>query len=132
MKHVIALVLALTLNAAANLMMKVGSGRFSTSGLNAEPGLRSLTATLSQNWVLILGLLCFAVNVVFYAYALRAPFLPVSVAYPIMVGGGFAIIALVAWWFLGERMSALQWAGVVMILLGVFLVAREVQTTRGA
>ena len=44
MKHVIALVLALGLNAAANLMMKVGSGRFSTSGLNAEPGLRSLTA----------------------------------------------------------------------------------------
>jgi small multidrug resistance pump len=67
-----------------------------------------------------------------YAYALRAPFLPVSMAYPIMVGGGFAIIAVVAWWFLGERMSAMQWAGVVMILAGVILVAREVQVNRGA
>jgi small multidrug resistance pump len=132
MKHVIALLLALTLNAAANLMMKVGSGRFSASGLNTDPGLRTLTAAVAANWVLILGLLCFAVNVVFYAYALRAPFLPVSMAYPIMVGGGFAIIAVVAWWFLGERMSAMQWAGVVMILAGVILVAREVQVNRGA
>jgi len=82
--------------------------------------------------VLVLGLLCFAINVVFYAYALRAAFLPVSMAYPIMVGGGFVIIALVAWWFLGERMSAVQWAGVVMILVGVFLVAREVQVNKGA
>ncbi len=132
MKPVIALVLALGLNAAANLMMKVGSGRFNAAGLNTDPGLRSLTAALTANWVLVLGLLCFAINVVFYAYALRAPFLPVSMAYPIMVGGGFAIIALVAWWFLGERMSAVQWAGVAMILIGVFLVAREVQVNRGA
>ncbi len=132
MKHVVALVLALTLNAAANLMMKVGSGRFNASGLHTDPGLRSLAAALTANWVLILGLVCFAINVVFYAYALRAPFLPVSMAYPIMVGGGFAIIAVVAWWFLGERMSAVQWAGVVMILVGVFLVAREVQVNRGA
>ena len=132
MKHVIALALALTLNAAANLMMKVGSGRFNASGLNTDPGLRSLMAALTANWVLVLGLLCFAINVVFYAYALRAAFLPVSMAYPIMVGGGFAIIAVVAWWLLGERMSAVQWAGVVMILVGVFLVAREVQVSRGA
>ncbi|MGQ9651473.1 MAG: DMT family transporter [Phycisphaerae bacterium] len=132
MKHVIALVLALALNAAANLMMKIGSGRFDTSDLNTDSGLRSLAAALAANWVLVLGLLCFAINVMFYAYALRATFLPVSMAYPIMVGGGFAIIALVAWWFLGERMSAVQWAGVVMILLGVFLVAREVRVSRGA
>jgi small multidrug resistance pump len=131
MKHVIALLLALTLNATANLMMKVGSGRFSVSGLSNDPGLRSLTSTLTQNWVLILGLLFFATNVVFYAYALRAPFLPVSMAYPIMVGGGFAIIAVIAWWFLGERMSAMQWAGVIMILAGVILVAREVKPLAG-
>lgn len=132
MRHMIALALALTLNAAANLMMKVGSGRFNASGLNTDPGLRTLLAAVAQNWVLILGLLCFAVNVLFYAYALRAPFLPVSIAYPIMVGAGFAIIAVVAWWFLGERMSAMQWVGVVMILVGVILVAREVQVNRGA
>ena len=132
MKHVIALILALTLNAAANLMMKVGSGRFSDEGLVNNPGLRTLSAAVTHNWVLIVGLGCFAINVLFYAYAIRAPFLPVSMAYPIMVGGGTVIIAAVAWSFLGERMSAIQWAGVVMILLGVFLVAREVQVKSGA
>jgi small multidrug resistance pump len=132
MKHVIALILALTLNAAANLMLKVGAGRFSADGLTDNPGLRSLSATVAHNWVLIVGLCCFAVNVLFYAYAIRASFLPVSMAYPIMVGGGFAIIASVAWWFLGERMSVMQWVGVVMILVGVVLVAREVQVPKGA
>jgi len=131
MKHVIALVLALALNAAANLMMKVGSTRLNRPGPSDGSGASGLINLVINNWVLILALVFFATNVLFYAYALKAEFLPVSMAYPIMVGGGFAIIALVAWWFLGERMSAMQWAGVVMILVGVILVAREVQVSKG-
>lgn len=131
MKHVIALVLALALNAAANLMMKVGSTRLNRPGLPEGSGAPGLLSLLINNWVLILALAFFATNVLFYAYALKAEFLPVSMAYPIMVGGGFAIIAVVAWWFMGERMSGLQWVGVVMILAGVILVAREVQVSRG-
>jgi small multidrug resistance pump len=131
MKHVIALVLALALNAAANLLMKVGSTRLNRPGLSEGSGLSGLANLVVNNWVLILALAFFATNVLFYAYALKAEFLPVSMAYPIMVGGGFAIIAVVAWWFLGERMSPMQWVGVIMILVGVILVAREVQVSRG-
>ena len=113
MKHAIALVLALTLNAAANLMVKVGARRFGESGLTMEHGIGQLASSVLSNWVLILGLFCFAVNVVFYAYALSAEFMKVSVAYPIMVSGGFVIIAVVAWRYLGETLSPVQWAGVV-------------------
>lgn len=129
MKYAIALGLALTLNATANLMMKFGVKRFGQSGLTLERGLAAVAHGLLTNWVLVVGLFCFAINVAFYTYALSG--IKISVAYPIMVSGGFAIIAVVAWGYLAETLSAGQWAGVAMILLGVFLVAREMEAVPG-
>jgi small multidrug resistance pump len=124
MKHVIALILALVLNASANLMMKVGANRLGDAGLTLQRGLVNL---VTRNWVLLLGLACFATNALFYTYALTGKHMKISLAYPIMVGGGYAIIALVAWYYLGERLSAGQWLGVAMILVGVILVARKME-----
>ncbi len=125
MKFVIALTAALILNAAANLMMKFGVRRFGSSGVNLEHGVISAAGTILNNWVLIAGLVLFASNVVLYTYALAG--IRISVAYPIMVSGGFAIIALVAWRWLGESLTTGQWVGIAMILVGVFLVARNMQ-----
>ena len=129
MKYAIALALALTLNAAANLMMKFGVKRFGESGLTLDRGAAAAAHALLTNWVLVVGLFCFAINVAVYTYALSG--IQISVAYPIMVSGGFAIIAVVAWGYLAETLSPGQWAGVAMILLGVFLVAREMETVPG-
>lgn len=120
MKYAIALVLALTLNATANLMMKAGARGLQSRGLSLEKGL--MTA-FNEHWILFLGLCCFATNVIFYVYALRG--IKISVAYPIMFGGGFAIIALVAWRLFGEVLTSAQWVGVGFILVGLFLVARQ-------
>ncbi len=123
MKYGIALVLALVLNATANLMMKFGVRRLGASSVSLDDGLAPVATAVLSNWVLILGLVCFATNVAFYTYALSG--IRISVAYPIMVSAGFAIIAVVAWRYLDETLSPVQWAGVAMILVGVFLVARE-------
>ena len=123
MKYVIALLLALTLNATANLMMKFGVKRFGSAGVSLDQGIGTAGSALITNWVLIVGLFCFAINVAFYTYALHG--IRISVAYPIMVSGGFAIIALVAWKYLGETLSATQWVGVALILVGVLLVAKD-------
>ncbi|NLX23135.1 MAG: EamA family transporter [Phycisphaerae bacterium] len=125
MKYVVALFLALALNATANLMMKFGVRRHGASGVGMDQGLTAVAQSLLSNWVLLAGLVCFAVNVAFYTYALSG--IKISLAYPLMVGGGFAIIAVVAWWLLGESLSPTQWAGIAMILLGVLLVTREMQ-----
>ena len=122
MKYWIALALALVLNSAANLMMKFGVKRLGVPGVAVGPGGGAGLAALLTNWVLIAGLLCFATNVVFYLYALSG--IKISIAYPLMVGGGFAIIALVAWRFLGETLSPVQWIGIGLILVGVWLVAQ--------
>ncbi len=121
MKYAIALFVALALNASANLMMKSGANRLRSTGVSLDQGVLAL---LTNNWVLILGLLCFATNVIIYIYALTGEHMKISLAYPIMVGGGFAIVAVVAWRYMGETMSLAQWAGVAFILVGVLLVAR--------
>lgn len=123
MRFIVALAMALILNATANLLMKFGVKRLNPAALDLEKGAGSILSFATHNWVLILGLFCFATNVLFYTYALKK--IPISLAYPIMVGGGFAIIAVVAWRYLNETLSAGQWTGVVLILLGILLVARE-------
>lgn len=131
MKYWIALVLALVLNAAANLMMKFGSVGLKAS-LEADPrrDMGTLAGMLAHNWVLVLGLFFFATNVLFYTYALQV--VKISIAYPIMVTGGFAIIAVVAWLALRETLTPMQWGGIALIMLGVFLVAREARYAAGA
>ncbi|MBN1346177.1 MAG: EamA family transporter [Phycisphaerae bacterium] len=126
MRYFVALVAALLLNATANLMMKFGVVRFKTAGVSLADGIWPALAALLTNWVLILGLACFAMNVVLYTYALTK--LPISIAYPIMVTVGFAIIVVVAGLYLNEHPTKLQWIGVVLILVGVWLVAWQAKS----
>ncbi len=126
LKYAIALVLALLLNAAANLMIKFGMRAMDLElhGAGAlSQGFGGLIQLLLRHWIVLAGLGCFALNVVFYAFALQK--MPISIAYPIMVASGFGIIVLVAGWLLAERLTTLQWCGVAAILLGVTLVAKD-------
>jgi multidrug transporter EmrE-like cation transporter len=126
LKYVVALVVALVLNAFANLMIRFGMHAVDQElgGAGAfDGGLVGLIRLLIRHWVVLLGLACFAANVVFYAFALQK--MPISIAYPVMVTGGFVIIVVVAGIILKERLTPIQWLGVVAILVGVTLVARD-------
>lgn len=132
-KYVIALVVALLLNASANLMIKFGM-RGIDLDLQGAPimadGVMGVIKLLLRNWIILVGLGCFAANVVFYSFALQK--LPISIAYPIMVATGFGIIVVVAGAMMHERLSTLQWVGVAAILIGVTLVAKDAGNQMGA
>ena len=49
---------------------------------------------------------------------------PVSQAYPVL-SIGYVLAALLAWFLLGEPVSAQRWAGIFVIIFGVWLVARS-------
>ncbi|MEN8176691.1 MAG: hypothetical protein ABFS23_13075, partial [Pseudomonadota bacterium] len=66
------LAIALTLNAAANILLKIGASHL--GGLD-EPGLIGRVLT---NYHLLGGLVLFALNVVFYAAALIKPNLSIA------------------------------------------------------
>ena len=98
------------LNAAAQLLLKAGT--------NAMPlGLR-----LAIEPHILAGLACYVVSVVVWIVALSR--VPVSIAYP-MLSIGYVVNALAAWYLLGEAVTPMRLAGIGIIVLGVFIVARS-------
>ena len=129
MKYALALATALVLNATANLLMKMGMKSVEASGGILKDGLIPAFKTVLTSVTLMTGLSCFALNAAFYMYALQSKALKISLAYPIMVGGGFALIAVVARVHpaLSEHLNWSQWLGVVCVLLGIILIAAQME-----
>lgn len=115
------LAIALVLNAAANVMMKVGA---KTAGaLAADASLWAKVANF-LNAATVVAIALFAANVIAYRKALDS--LNISVAYPIMVSLGLVLVtfAAVTLPILSERVTVRQIVGMVLIAAGVWLVAR--------
>jgi multidrug transporter EmrE-like cation transporter len=105
-----ALILAgVLLNATAQLLLKAGAGTLliATRMLSSMP--------------IIAGLACYVLSVVVWILALAR--VEVSVAYP-MLSIGYVVNAVAAWWLFGENLSGARLAGIGVILVGVWLVAR--------
>ena len=98
------------LNAGAQLLLKAGT--------NAAPlGLR-----LAIEPHILAGLACYVVSVVVWVVALSK--VPVSIAYP-MLSIGYVINAIAAYYLLGEAVTPMRLAGIGVIIVGVFIVARS-------
>lgn len=108
------------LNAIAQLLLKAGAGTLAGLELRASNALPIATRLLTSMPILA-GLACYVFSVVVWILALAK--VEVSVAYP-MLSVGYAVNALAAWWLFGENLSGARIAGIGVILVGVWLVAR--------
>lgn len=76
-------------------------------------------------WLGILSLITF-----FVAYMLVLSWADYSFVQPVS-SVAYGVVALLGWLVLGEKVSALRWAGIAVICLGVFVVSRTgAQTTK--
>jgi len=98
------------LNAAAQLLLKAGT--------NAVP----LGMRLAIEPHVLGGLACYVVSVVVWVVALSR--VPVSIAYP-MLSIGYVVNAIAARYLLGEALTPMRLAGIAVIIVGVFMVARS-------
>jgi small multidrug resistance pump len=130
-KYVLALAAALVLNACANVLMKLGMKPIEAGGGVMKNGVGGAIKAVLGSPTLLIGLTCFALNAAFYMYALQSRTLKISLAYPIMVGGGFVLIAAAAYLHpdLGERLTLWQKLGVGFVLLGITLIAAQLKTS---
>ena len=118
----LALVLSgVLLNAIAQLFLKAGAGSLANLELRAGNAL-AIAGRLVYNPPIIAGLACYALSVVVWILALAR--VEVSVAYP-MLSVGYVVNAVAAWWLFGENLSGARIAGIGIILVGVWLVARS-------
>lgn len=113
------LFLALTSNAVANILMKLGSEQFS-QGLKL---FFQKPSVFFSNAPFFGGLVFFGVALLLYTQVLAR--MSLSVAYPIMTSLGFAIVVGYSVMVLDEHLMWWQWMGLVCILLGVVLLSFE-------
>lgn len=109
------------LNAAAQLLLKAGTnavGRFAFTLPNALP----VATRFAFEPHIAGGIACYVASLVVWIMALSR--VEVSVAYP-MLSIGYVVNALAAWYLFGEAVTPLRLAGIAIIILGVFMVARS-------
>ena len=115
------LLLGVTLNAVAQLLLKAGTnavGRFEFSAANAVP----VGVKLATEPHILGGIACYVVSVVVWILALSR--VEVSIAYP-MLSIGYVLNALAAWYWLGEAVTPARLVGIGIIIVGVYVVARS-------
>ena len=109
------------LNAGAQLLLKAGTnavGVFEFSRDNILP----VGWKLATEPYIAGGLGCYVISVVVWILALSR--VEVSIAYP-MLSIGYVINALAAWYLFGEAVTLTRLAGIGVIIIGVYLVARS-------
>lgn len=104
---------------ASELMLKTGA-LATAERESAIPWLG--TTALHSHWVWW-GMLLQVVGFISYAGALRV--LPVSVAFS-MLSVLHVTIPLGSWAVFGERIHALRWMGIALVLCGIWIIARPV------
>ena len=109
------------LNAAAQLLLKAGTntlGVITPTAANALP----LAWTIATNPHFLGGFACYGISV--FVWILTLSRVPVSIAYP-MLSIGYVVNALAALWLFGEAVSVTRMAGIGIIIVGVYVVARS-------
>lgn len=109
------------LNAVAQLLLKAGARNVGEIHLSMSNWF-SVGLKVATQLPIIGGLTCYVLSVVVWIIALSR--VDVSVAYP-MLSLGYVVAAVGAWYFFGELLSLQRLAGIAVILLGVFLLARS-------
>lgn len=109
------------LNAIAQLLLKAGARTLAGLPVSfAYAGV--LAGRVIQSGPILGGLACYVVSVAVWILALSR--VPVSVAYP-MLSVGYVVNALAAWALFAEALTVQRLAGIGIIILGCWLVARS-------
>jgi multidrug transporter EmrE-like cation transporter len=117
---ILVFILAIVLNATANILIKA-----STLKGGAEP--EGLVGYILEmlNPLFLGGILSFGLALIAYRFVLGNG-VKLSIGYPLMTTSGFAIVILASWIFFKESLHPVQWIGIALLALGLWLVASRV------
>lgn len=113
--------LAVAFNTVAQLALKMGIDRIGAFVFHWSNFIPIILKIMVSPWI-ILGLVIYVGSVGVWLMVLSRA--PVSIAYP-MSSLGYVTSAIAAYYLLGEDLSAIRVAGIIVILIGVYMVARS-------
>jgi len=112
------MVFVVGLNVCGHVFLKVGMNQVGEIGQRTV--VEFALSSIVNKYVLI-GLAGYVSSVAGYIVVLSRTQL--SVAYPILMSTGYALVVLTSFLFLKEPFGTLKWAGLVLIMVGVILVS---------
>ncbi|MDD1651931.1 MAG: EamA family transporter [Methanomicrobiales archaeon] len=107
------------LGASGEILFKVGVGKLGEFNLGSAGEVLSNLVRMAGSPLILAGFLCYGVAAVLWIYALSR--LDLSFAYP-MYALMYAIIPLAAYFILKEQIPTGRWVGILLIILGVYIV----------
>jgi len=119
MGNFVLLFISISLAVIGQLLMKRGMQIFGTFPVNE---LLVKIIPMILNPFVFIGLAAFGVSSVFWLAVLSR--LDLSLVYP-MVSIGYIFVAIFSWVLLGEQLTLIRWAGIIVICAGVFLISRS-------
>jgi uncharacterized membrane protein len=120
-KWVIQIIIALVFGVAGQFLLKDGTHSLNVS-VSGATGPLTLVWRIITNLPIFGGLLCYGLSSIFYILVLKEKEL--SYVYP-MIASSYVLVLLFAWLFRHEAVSAVRWAGVFVIIAGVFLISQS-------
>ena len=117
MTLIILIVFVVGLNVCGHVFLKIGMNQ--VGDLGQRPLIQFALTSISNRFVL-LGLVGYVSSVAGYIVVLSKTQL--SVAYPILMSAGYALVVLISFLFLKEPFGALKWVGLALIFFGVILI----------
>ncbi len=119
MTNYIILGISILLAVAGQLLMKKGMMLFGT--FPASQLLFKIIPMFLNPYVFF-GLACFGMSAVFWLVVLSR--LELSLVYP-MVSVAYILVALASWVLFKENVTLARWLGILVIIMGVFLISRS-------
>lgn len=119
--HILFLIFAgVLLNATAQLLLKQGMNRIGQFEFTLQ-NILPIGYAVATNPFILAGLISYVVSVVIWLLALSR--VDVSYAYP-MLSVGYIITAIAAYFWLNEPLTLTRISGILVIILGVYLITR--------
>jgi multidrug transporter EmrE-like cation transporter len=115
------IVIGVLLNAVAQLFLKAGTTAIGGESMFSN-GAGQAVLNVATEPHIIAGLGCYVVSVGVWIVALSR--VDVSIAYP-MLSIGYVVNAFAAWYLFGEAITPAKMAGILVIIAGVYIVAKS-------
>ncbi len=107
---------------AGQILWKEGmSGMGMISGIGDLLQIKTVWDIFTNKFI-VLGIILYAISVFLWLGAMST--LDVSFMYPLL-SLGYIITAILAFVFIGEKITLLRWAGIIVIIAGCFMITKS-------